>query len=215
MWGPPLPLCLLGWPPCLPYPRGSPPFPFQKPCVHCPRKVIFLRRMVLFEAFNGVGGVVVSLGGGYAFPLTAPVRGVGVGADQQRDVQLLGRVSDGEDNLGEIKVGGSASWSQTLEGCSEQSWQCCRGRPGLAAPTSLATAPRPLRAHPSAALAVAGSRAPLVPCSLHSVPPRRGRSWCAPGPASMPLSQSAACRCRLSLAPEPGGAGSAHPHPST
>lgn len=126
MWGPPLPLCLLGWPPCLPCPWGSPPFPFQKSCVHCPRKVIFLRRMVLFEAFNGVGGVVVSLGGGYAFPLTAPVRGVGVGADQQRDVQLLGRVSDGEDNLGEIKVGGSASWSQTLEGCSEQSWQCRR-----------------------------------------------------------------------------------------
>jgi len=35
------------------------------------------------------------------FPLTAAIRRVGVGADQQRDVQLLGRVGDGEDNLGE------------------------------------------------------------------------------------------------------------------
>lgn len=37
--------------------------------------------------------------------LAAPVRCVGVGADQQRDVQLLGWVSDGEDDLGESKKG--------------------------------------------------------------------------------------------------------------
>lgn len=158
-----------GLAPCLHCPWGSPPFPLQKPCVHCPRKVIFLRQTVLFEAFNGVGGVVASLGGGHAFSLTAPVRGVGVGADQQRDVQLLGRVSDGEDNLGEIKAGGSASWSRTLTDAQTRAGSAAGGRPGLAAPTSLATAPRPLWAHPSGALAVASSRAPRSPppCVLY------------------------------------------------
>jgi len=54
-----------------------------------------------------------------------------------------------------------------------------------------------------------------VPGSPRSVPPRRGRSWRAPGPASTRPSQSAACRCPPWPAPVPGGAGSARPGLST
>lgn len=73
------------------------------------RKVNFLRLMVLFESFNGISQVVPL--GHWSLALTAPVCCVGVGADQQWDVQLLGWVSDGEDNLGESReaVGGFKS----------------------------------------------------------------------------------------------------------
>lgn len=54
---------------------------------------------MLFGVFNGLGGIIPASPGEGCAPLAAPVGCVGVGADQQRDVELLCRVSDDENDL--------------------------------------------------------------------------------------------------------------------
>lgn len=56
---------------------------------------------MLFGVFNGIGGVIPASPGEGCALLTAPVCCVGVGADQQWDVELLCGVSDDEDDLRE------------------------------------------------------------------------------------------------------------------
>lgn len=76
------------------------------------RKANIFRLVVLFESFNSISQIPRGTGVRMCLALTAPVRCVGVGADQQWDVQLLGWVSDGEDDLGESRevAGGLKSW---------------------------------------------------------------------------------------------------------
>lgn len=54
-----------------------------------------------FGVFNGISGIIPASPGEGCAPLTAPVRCVGVGADEQRDMELLCWVSDDEDDLRE------------------------------------------------------------------------------------------------------------------
>lgn len=82
-------------------PPTPPGCPSGAPSVPPQAEGDFLRQTLPFGAFNGISGVIPASPGEGCAPLTASVRCVGVGADQQRDVELLCRVGDDEDDLRE------------------------------------------------------------------------------------------------------------------